>query len=214
MAQTTDIKEIYLLPGDYFVGGAGRRIRTLLGSCVSITLWHPQRRIGAMSHFLLSSRNPDKSAGLNSRYGEEALQLMLADLRAMGVDPVECQAKIFGGGQMFPGSAHSVGRQNGEVALRLLRELGIPVVSESLYGVGHRCIIFDVSSGNVWSRQVPPGEAADPAAIRQSERRAGLHATLAQSARQQAAAALAQAALGARTLREAAGGDGHALNPA
>jgi chemotaxis protein CheD len=32
----------------------GRRqlqIRTMLGSCVSFTLWQPQLRIGAMSHF-------------------------------------------------------------------------------------------------------------------------------------------------------------------
>lgn len=164
MARDNDITDIFLLPGEYFVGGAGHRIRTLLGSCVSITLWHPERKIGTMSHFLLSSRNPDKSSELNSRYGEESLELMLSKLRAMGVDPTECQAKIFGGGQMFPGAAvkacTSIGRQNGEVALRLLRAHGIPVVSESLYGVGHRSIIFDISSGNVWSRHMAPESPA------------------------------------------------------
>lgn len=152
--------DIFLLPGEYFVGGAEYRIRTLLGSCVSITLWHPGRRIGTMSHFLLSTRNSCKDGELNSRYGEEALELMLAELRAMGVDPAACQAKIFGGSKMFPGlqdsKAGNIGRQNGEVALRLLRAHGIPVVSESLYGVGHRNIIFDVGSGNVWSRQAVP----------------------------------------------------------
>lgn len=183
MALTPDITDIYLLPGDYFVGGAGHRIRTLLGSCVSITLWHPERKIGTMSHFLLSSRNQDKSEGLNSRYGEEALELMLSELRAMGVDPKECQAKIFGGGQMFPGTPPGIGRQNGEVARRLLQAHGIPVVSESLYGVGHRNIIFDISSGNVWSRHVAP----DPS-------RPAVLATLALSAHQQAAEALALAA--------------------
>jgi chemotaxis protein CheD len=153
-----------LLPGEYFVGGEEYRIRTLLGSCVSITLWHPGRRIGTMSHFLLSARNSAKGSGLNSRYGEEALELMLAELRAMGVDPAECQAKIFGGSKMFPTvdgrSGGNIGRQNGEVALRLLRAHGIPVVSESLYGVGHRSIIFDVRSGDVWSRQAQPGDTA------------------------------------------------------
>jgi chemotaxis protein CheD len=156
--------DVFLLPGEYFVGGPEYRIRTLLGSCVSITLWHPVRRIGTMSHFLLSARNSSKETGLNSRYGEEALQLMLAELRAIGVDPTECQAKIFGGSKMFPGLDDSkpsnIGRRNGEVALRLLRAHGIPVVSESLYGVGHRSIIFDISSGNVWSRQAQPDEEA------------------------------------------------------
>lgn len=193
MAHSSDIIDIYLLPGEYFVGGAQHRIRTLLGSCVSITLWHPERKIGTMSHFLLSSRNQDKSEGLNSRYGEEALELMLSELRAKGVDPKECQAKIFGGGQMFPGSSQGIGRQNGEVALRLLRTHGIPVVSESLYGVGHRSIIFDISTGNVWSRHVAPDAS-----------RAGQLAALAQSAHRQAAEALALAARQDGALRAAA----------
>ena len=46
--------DVFLMPGEHFVGDARHRIRTLLGSCVSITLWHPQRRVGAMSHFLLT----------------------------------------------------------------------------------------------------------------------------------------------------------------
>jgi chemotaxis protein CheD len=31
-------------------------IRTVLGSCVSITLWHPVKRVGGMCHFLLPTR--------------------------------------------------------------------------------------------------------------------------------------------------------------
>ena len=33
---------------------------------------------------------------------------------------------------------------------------GIPIVSESLFGVGYRRIIFDIDTGDVWSRQVEP----------------------------------------------------------
>lgn len=33
---------------------------------------------------------------------------------------------------------------------------GIEVVSESLFGEGHRQIAFDVGTGHVWSRQVRP----------------------------------------------------------
>jgi chemotaxis protein CheD len=47
-----------------------------------------------------------------------------------------------------------VGRKNGEAARKLLLDHGIPVVSESLYGIGHRQIIFDVSNGDVWAYQV------------------------------------------------------------
>ena len=152
--------EIYLLPGDYYVGHAGCRIRTLLGSCVSIALWHPALRVGAMSHFLLSSRGPRSSGALDARYAEEAMTLMLRGLVAERVDPHECQAKLFGGGNMFPGLAvahgENVGRKNGEAARMLVRAQNIPIVAESLWGVGHRRVIFDIASGDVSLLHVRP----------------------------------------------------------
>lgn len=158
--------DIFLQPGEYFVGDAQYRIRTLLGSCVSITLWHPAFRIGAMSHFLLSSRNSYQEAELDGRYGEEVIHLMLQELRRSKVPPAECQAKIFGGGNMFPKQTRNnllnVGQKNGEAARSLLQAHRIPIVSESLFGEGHRQIIFDVKSGDVWSRQIKPVDADKP----------------------------------------------------
>jgi chemotaxis protein CheD len=158
-----DPADVFLKPGEYFVGEKGR-VRTLLGSCVSITLWHPQRRLGAMSHFLLWSRRGEHAA-LDARYGVDVMTLMLQGLARLGVRGNECDAKLFGGGNMFPaqtlaqppGTAMAgVGQNNGSQARRLLQESGIRLVSESLFGVGHRQILFDLHSGEVWSRQVQP----------------------------------------------------------
>lgn len=155
------MKEIFLHPGQYHVGHEDCRIHTVLGSCVSITLWHPDLRIGAMSHFLLSSRGPKTPGELDARYAEEAMSLMLRDLGRERVNPRECQAKLFGGGNMFPSATgpniENVGRKNGEAARMLVRMHNIPIVSESLFGVGHRTIIFDIASGDVWQRQAKPG---------------------------------------------------------
>nr|WP_255631695.1 chemotaxis protein CheD [Rhodoferax sp. U2-2l] len=155
--------DIFLQPGELFVGDSAFQIRTILGSCVSITLWHPRLHIGGMSHFLLPTRTvPVAGHVLDGRYGDEALQWMMKDLQASGVNPKQCQAKIFGGGNMFPGQARAsgiaVGRRNGEAARQLLQNEGIEVVSESLFGLGHRQIIFNVSNGDVWSRQVRPSQ--------------------------------------------------------
>ncbi len=157
--------EVYLLPGEYFVGDARYRIRTVLGSCVSITLWHRRLRIGAMSHFLLSERDGEagEGEGLSGRYGRDAMALMVQQLKERGVPVLECEAKVFGGGTMFPGIEAGVlpgiGHRNGLAAEKLLAEYGIPVVSESLYGTGHRQILFDVSTGDVWVRQGEKGTA-------------------------------------------------------
>lgn len=45
-----------LLAGQLYFGTQAGTVRTLLGSCVALVLWHPQRRIGAMCHYLLPGR--------------------------------------------------------------------------------------------------------------------------------------------------------------
>ena len=161
--------EVFLQPGEHFVGDARHRIRTLLGSCVSITLWHPAHRIGAMSHFLLPNRSVPAKGGLDGRYGEEVMWLMAQELANVEVKPAECVGKIFGGGNMFPRHTRSdvrnVGIKNGEAARALLLAHGIPIVSENLFGVGHRQIVFDVSNGDVWARQV---KLADPSGAQEA----------------------------------------------
>lgn len=161
--ETGAIIEVYLLPGEYFVGDARYRIRTVLGSCVSITLWYRRLRIGAMSHFLLSEREGEAAQGLSGRYGSDAMKLMVQQLQERGVRERDCEAKVFGGGTMFPGIEAGVlpgiGHRNGLAAEKLLSEYGIPVVSESLFGTGHRHILFDVATGDVWVRQGDKGTA-------------------------------------------------------
>lgn len=162
--------DVFLPQGGLFVGDASYRIRTLLGSCVSVTLWHPRMKVGAMSHFLLPTRSPGRDATeLDGRYGDEAMQLIVQELRAAGVPPAQCQAKVFGGGNMFPdlstaaSGAALVGQRNGEAARALLQAHGIGIVSESLFGIGYRQILFDVDTGDVWSYQVKRGETDGPA---------------------------------------------------
>ena len=155
------MNEIFLQPGEYYVGDATHRVRTILGSCVSITLWHRKKQFGAMSHFVLATRiTPRGEAELDARYGNEALELMLRELAIEGVAGEDCEAKLFGGGNMFPdqprATDRNVGWMNGEAARELMRAQGIRVVSESLYGNGHRQVIFDIRTGHVWSRQVEP----------------------------------------------------------
>lgn len=159
--------DVFLMPGDYFVGDERYRVRTLLGSCVSVTLWHPARRIGAMSHFLLPGTGHRKSHDKPGMYGDDAMHLLLDGLARHDVAPAQCQAKIFGGGAMFPRNpkARDIGLQNGDFAREMLHKHGIHVVSESLFGEGHRQLIFTIRSGDVLSRQVPP----EPKAARTRE---------------------------------------------
>lgn len=156
------IIDIFLQPGDFYFGDEQTRIRTLLGSCVAITIWHPQRRIGGMCHYMLPERVEHHHPRQDGRYADDAIFLFMRELSANHSRPSEYEVKLFGGGRMFTHAhphklaAHlDVGGRNIEAGRRLLYEHGFKVKAEHLAGDGHRNIIFDIASGDVWVKHVP-----------------------------------------------------------
>jgi chemotaxis protein CheD len=158
MRKPAHVIEIFLQPGEFYFGDETTRIRTLLGSCVAITMWHPRRRIGGMCHYMLPSRNRPHRGAMDGRYADEALGLFLKELDATRTRPEEYEVKLFGGGDMFPkhkkrGNCVDVPCRNVAAGRLLVRECGFAIKAEDLGGLGHRQIIFDVWSGHVWVRQ-------------------------------------------------------------
>lgn len=162
--------EIFLQPGDFYFGDVNTRIRTILGSCVSITMWHPTRLIGGMCHFLLPSRTKPGQPSLDGHYADEAMQMFLKEIRAAKTHPVEYRVKVFGGGNMFhrikqrnsdkQGASKTarhfdmdVAGRNAVVARSLILSNGFKIEAEDLGGNGHRQLIFDIWSGHAWVRK-------------------------------------------------------------
>lgn len=144
---------VTLGPGDFYFGKGATRIATLLGSCVSITLWHPRLHYGGMCHYMLSERTGPATGALDGRYAAEAFEMFLAAIRNAGTAPTEYQAKLFGGGDMFSGSGGNlpdVGRKNVLYGEQLIAKYHIDLVSHHVGGNGRRKLYFDLWSGNVW----------------------------------------------------------------
>lgn len=152
--------DLQLQVGEVRFAGAGSRLRTILGSCVAITVWHPQRKIGGMCHYLLPSRNRAPAEGLDGRYADEALKLLLGFVHDAGGQIHDYEVKMFGGGNMFPSPAtcpgQHVGWRNVHAGAQLLRQSGIECVALHVGGVGHRQIILDLASGEVWMKHLTP----------------------------------------------------------
>ena len=144
------IRRIFLEPGDFRFGKAPLELATLLGSCVTVTLWHQQQLIGGMCHFMLPERSGRHSA-LDGRFATDAFQLFDRAIAKSGTEPSQYQAKLFGGGDMFPGSGFTlnVGVKNVAMAHQLLKQRGIRLLSEHSGGAGHRKLVFDLASGEV-----------------------------------------------------------------
>lgn len=158
MKKPPHVIEIFLMPGEFYFGDRETRIRTLLGSCVAITLWHPRHLIGGMCHFMLPSRNGKPAADPDGRYADEAIELFLREMGNAGTKPGEYHAKLFGGGNMFSAPSR-LGKACKDVACRnvlaareLLGRQGIKIMAEHVGDRGHRNVVFDIWSGHVWLR--------------------------------------------------------------
>ncbi len=159
-APIAGIVEVFLHPGDFHFGNAETRIVTLLGSCVSITLWHPHLRVGGMCHYMLPSRGViPEGQDFDGRYGDEAMLLLMRHVQKVGARPQDFHAKLFGGANMFPLQCQrdeaNVGERNLEMAASLLDRHDIPLKARHVGGDGHRKLMFDVWSGDVWLRHQP-----------------------------------------------------------
>ncbi len=148
------MKQAVLSPGEFFFGANGEEIRTLLGSCVAITLWHPKRHLGGMCHYLLPSAGKPTGGTLDGRYGDHAMALFMAELQRNRTEPRDYQVKIFGGGNMFPAMASNsaVGDRNIAAARQLLRKHGFRIPEEHVGCSGHRTVILDLATGETWLR--------------------------------------------------------------
>ena len=160
-----DSREVFLNPGEWVFGAGSIRLRTVLGSCVALVFWHPRHLLGGMCHYLLPQRAVAKPGVLDGRYGNEALELLLARIHASKVRPAEFRINVYGGGDMFPGLAradnHYVGQRNVEQARRLLDLHQLPCHNFHVEGVGYRTVVLDLATGNIelnyLALQRPPG---------------------------------------------------------
>jgi chemotaxis protein CheD len=154
MSDATEISAINLAPGEFYFGSGYNRIYTLLGSCVAITMWHPQMRIGGMCHYLLPSRGGNQRLG-QGFYADEAVNMFLGEVRKAKTRPVEYEVKVFGGGNMFEKDdnvAHrmSVPKNNIVSGCRLLKQHGFVVKATDLGGSYYRKIFLELWNGDVW----------------------------------------------------------------
>lgn len=160
--------EIFLQPAEWYFGDENTRIRTILGSCVSITAWHPKRRIGFMCHYMLAVRPASEGNKLNPKYAEDAIAIFVREADRHHTEPKDYLIKIFGGGNMFPNSracpsatygclsecCSNVSCRNVVTGRDILKQHGLKITAEHVGGSGHRQVVFEIWNGNVWMKHV------------------------------------------------------------
>lgn len=134
-------------------------VKTVLGSCVSVTFHCSYPLVAGMFHAQLPTRTQALSDEDNVwRFVDSSVETMLANMANAGANPRLIKAKIFGGASMRQG-VYSVGMRNIEAALAALGNHGIPVVARNVGGMRGRKILFRTATGEVMHRFLNPGVA-------------------------------------------------------
>jgi chemotaxis protein CheD len=142
-----DIRRVFLSPGDVICMAEPALITTVLGSCVSVTLWDKDRRIGGLNHFVLPK------GGSSARYGDTAMLELLEGVLSLGAHLRSLEAKVFGGAAVLPvGGEGTVGTANVAFALGELARRGIPVAGRRTGGERGRLLMFNTESGEAFVR--------------------------------------------------------------
>jgi len=155
---------INLQPGEIYFSSAYKKpqeptkIKTILGSCVAVTIWHAASQTGGMCHYLLAQENSviHKTKVLKQyRYGDEALAYLLKKMRLM--HPVdEFELALFGGGNMYVSLINpSIGDINVAFAQTWAKENNLEFKQEDTHGNLGRSINLDLTSGNIEVSKYP-----------------------------------------------------------
>jgi chemotaxis protein CheD len=145
----------YVHVGHVFVSATPRVATTVLGSCVSVCLWDPALGAGGLNHFLLPHQGQPGEP--SARYGDVAIEELLAALERLGCRRRSLRAKLFGGASVVDtgrAGADTLGMKNVAMARELLAATGIPVIGEDVGGTHGRKLVFHTDDGAAWVRKI------------------------------------------------------------
>ena len=131
---SSSIPTVTIHVGGIYASDEAVKIKTLLGSCISACMYDPSTRIGGMNHFLLPGELD--SLDLSTRYGINAMEMLINEMMKLGANRLKLQAKVFGGADIFRANHKlmMVGKRNIQFILEFLGTENIPIINERLGG--------------------------------------------------------------------------------
>jgi chemotaxis protein CheD len=145
-------------PGDWYFGKEYTSLYTVLGSCVALTAWHPQLKIGGLCHYLLpvipgSQRATENLLNENAgRYAKTALLLMKESMQRYA-SLNEYQLGLFGGSDTL--SNYGIGKQNIIYAQQWLLAENLAVAKTDVSGLFSRSLVLNMLSGEIEVKSYP-----------------------------------------------------------
>ena len=166
--------------GEIRIGKPDDVLQTLLGSCVGILIYDPQRLIAGLAHVQLPGELPTASendATCNNpievshsskltrlrtkrqlgKYADTAIPELVEQLSRSNASIQSLEAHLFGGADMFSVRRKpSIGQLNIDFVERWLAAYDIPIQSRQVGGTQARRVVFTVASGEMDVQTLTP----------------------------------------------------------
>ena len=149
--------------GDYYSSKTPVVITTVLGPCAAVCLFDPANRIGGMNHILLPGDSPFGINSSDSRYGINAMELLINQMMKLGANRYKLTAKVFGGASILAtvASEFCTGMRNIEFVVDFLITEKIPISNYNFGGVDSRRIFYHTDTGDVLMKRIIYREAVN-----------------------------------------------------
>ncbi|MBD3178715.1 MAG: hypothetical protein GF417_03435 [Candidatus Latescibacteria bacterium] len=137
----------YVGIGKVMVAKAPEVLFTVVGSCLAVTLYNREMKVGGMAHILMAGEGM-----YDTKYVKPALDSLINSLRGFGGEDVDWVTRMAGGSVLIKGSNRLVvntGRHTALEALKLLIGRQYDIVGMHVGGDCRRGIKFDLNTGDL-----------------------------------------------------------------
>lgn len=132
-----------------------------LGSCIGIALYDRQVKVAGLAHIMLPDSTQIKNNVNKAKFADTGIELLIAQMIALGCTKGRLTAKIAGGAQMFSfGSANDImkiGMRNAIATKEILSNYNIPILSEDTGGNYGRTIELYSDTGKLVVKTIGHG---------------------------------------------------------
>lgn len=154
-----DLDTIMVGIGDYAIARSPAKIKTSgLGSCLGITLYDRQKKIGGLLHTMLPNIKDSRIKDNPAKFTDAGIEYLLDEIIKRGGSRGKLEAKIVGGAGMFENSRLNIGERNIKSARETMEKLGLSVIAEDTGKNYGRTVIFDTFNGDLLIKTILKGD--------------------------------------------------------
>jgi chemotaxis protein CheD len=165
-----DIPVVFLRAGEMHITARPELVVTLLGSCLSVTMFNRRTKLGGICHSILPQCDRRtqcvEDCHVAFKYVDCSIRTMLHLFERHRVKRNEIEVKCFGGANMFSRHAQAsgsifIGQQNIQTAKQITRSEGLNILAMDVGGLQGRKLFFYSDTGEVYLKRLLKADIPD-----------------------------------------------------